>query len=53
MKVTENWEKSIQIISKYDRINIKSAYYSYAKYLEGINEIDKAIEAFEISETAS
>ena len=41
---TNEWEKAIDIATRHDRIHLRNTFYNYAKHLEQMNEIDKAIE---------
>jgi intraflagellar transport protein 140 len=41
---TNEWEKAIDISTRFDRIHLRNTYYNYAKSLEENNQIEKAIE---------
>ncbi|ORX53869.1 WD40 repeat-like protein [Piromyces finnis] len=43
------WKKAIDIVTNYNKINIKPTYYNYGKYLEEMGEYDEAIQAYEKS----
>jgi intraflagellar transport protein 140 len=46
-----NWEKALELSEKKDRINLRTTWYNYARYLEGVGDIQKAVTAYEKSET--
>ncbi|ORX82074.1 hypothetical protein BCR32DRAFT_327034 [Anaeromyces robustus] len=43
------WEKAIDIVTSYNKINIKPTYYNYGKYLEEMGDYNGAIKAYEKS----
>jgi len=46
------WDKAIETASVNDRIHLKSTHYHFARYLESIGKIDKAIEHYQYSENS-
>ena len=46
------WPKAIKVAKGNDRIHLKNTHYQFAKHLESIGDIDRAIEHYERSETA-
>ncbi|KAI6184371.1 hypothetical protein M3Y97_00588900 [Aphelenchoides bicaudatus] len=45
------WTEAFEVAVKHDRIHLRNTHYNFAKYLESIGEIEKAIENFEKSQT--
>jgi len=43
------WEKALDIVNNYNKINIKPTYYNYGKYLEEMGDYEGAIKAYENS----
>ena len=43
------WKKAIDIVTNYNKINIKPTYYNYGKYLEEMGDYNEAIKAYEKS----
>ena len=43
------WDKSLEIAGKLDRINMKTSYYKFGKYLSEIGDISGSLAAFEKS----
>ncbi|OUM64974.1 hypothetical protein PIROE2DRAFT_8118 [Piromyces sp. E2] len=43
------WKKAIDIVTNYNKINIKPTYYKYGKYLEEMGDYNEAINAYEKS----
>ena len=41
---TEQWSKSLEVASKFDKIHLRNTYYNYAKFCEDKKDLDKAIE---------
>lgn len=44
-----DWEKSLEISEKYDRIHLKTLHYQYAKHLEQIEDLQEAMKHYELS----
>jgi intraflagellar transport protein 140 len=47
------WDKAIKVATTHDRIHLKNTHHFYAKHLESINEIDDAIENYELAGTST
>jgi len=45
------WDKALKVAKEKDRMNLKTTYYLYAKHLESLGEIEKAIKQYEYSNT--
>lgn len=50
-KITGQWEAAIAICENHLRIQLRTTYYEYAKYLEEEGLIDESIEMYEKSDT--
>ncbi|KAK0394620.1 hypothetical protein QR680_000840 [Steinernema hermaphroditum] len=45
------WRDAFEVAEKVDRIHLRNTCYGYAKYLEGIGNMDEAIKYYERSQT--
>lgn len=45
------WAEAFEIANKHDRIHLRNTHYNFAKYLEVLREMEKAIENYEKSQT--
>uniref|UniRef100_A0A914H1B1 Intraflagellar transport protein 140 n=1 Tax=Globodera rostochiensis TaxID=31243 RepID=A0A914H1B1_GLORO len=45
------WPEAIEVAEKHDRIHLRHTHYNYAKYLESVGAIEKAIENYEKANT--
>jgi intraflagellar transport protein 140 len=45
------WDKAIKIATSHDRIHLKNTHHFYAKHLESINDIEDAIQHYELADT--
>ena len=50
LQAESEWDQSIDIAEKHDRINLKTTYYNRAKMHEVSKDYDKAIEYYEKAE---
>lgn len=41
---SDQWNKSLEVATKYDRIHLRNTFFNYAKYCEEKSEIVPAIE---------
>ena len=46
------WSKAVKVAKINDRVHLKNTHYHFAKHLESVSDIDRAIEHYERSETA-
>uniref|UniRef100_A0A0N5CXM8 Intraflagellar transport protein 122 homolog n=1 Tax=Thelazia callipaeda TaxID=103827 RepID=A0A0N5CXM8_THECL len=49
LQTRNRWDEAIQFAQNNDRIHLRNTYYNYAKHLESLGLIDKAIENYEKS----
>ncbi len=48
-KASGQWSKSLEIAGSKDRINLKTTYHKFGKYLSEIGDVSGAIAAYEKS----
>ncbi|XRB23736.1 IFT140 protein [Pseudoscourfieldia marina] len=47
-----DWDAALRVANKLDRVNLKRVHYEYAKHLEGLGDLEAAIQHFESSGTS-
>mmetsp|Transcript_42942 Transcript_42942/g.100869 ORF Transcript_42942/g.100869 Transcript_42942/m.100869 type:complete len:1420 (-) Transcript_42942:132-4391(-) len=45
------WEKALEVAKTKDRVHLKPTHFAYAQYLEAVEDVQRALEHFELSGT--